>query len=98
MKRRDLLQSLAAGGLLTAAERAAARNSANNAQKVLRLALSFAETGFDPAQISDTNSNMISGAIFEAPLTYDYLARPGKLKPRLADGMPEVSADFRTYT
>jgi len=98
MKRRDLLQSLAAGGLLTAAERAAARNSADNAQKVLRLALSFAETGFDPAQISDSNSNMISGAIFEAPLTYDYLARPGKLKPRLADGMPEVSADFRTYT
>jgi len=98
MKRRDLLQSLAAGGLLTAAERAAARNSADNAQKVLRLALSFAETGFDPAQISDGNSNMISGAIFEAPLTYDYLARPGKLKPGLADGMPEVSADFRTYT
>ena len=30
--------------------------------------------------------------------SYDHLARPSKIKPLTADGMPEVSADFRVWT
>src|SRR5688500_2171771 len=52
------------------------------APKVLRYAFPIAETGFDPAQISDLYSRTIAANIFEAPLSYDYLARPFKLKPQ----------------
>jgi len=65
--------------------------------KVLRYAFPVAETGFDPAQISDLYSRIITAHIFEAPLAYDHLARPFKLKPSTAMAMPEVSDDFRTF-
>ncbi len=38
--------------------------------KVLRYAFRIAETGFDPAQISDLYSRTIAGAIFDAPLQF----------------------------
>jgi ABC-type transport system substrate-binding protein len=66
--------------------------------KVLRYAFEIAETSFDPPRISDLYSNIVNGAIFDAPLAYDYLARPSKLKPNTATGLPEVSADGLTYT
>src|SRR6185369_11497526 len=56
------------------------------------------ETGFDPAQLSDLYSNTVTGGIFEAPLTFDYLARPIKMKPLTAVAMPEISADFKRFT
>ncbi|MBI5276553.1 MAG: bicyclomycin resistance protein [Burkholderiales bacterium] len=67
-------------------------------EKVLRYAFPVAETGFDPAQVNDLYSRIVTANIFEALYGYDYLARPAKVKPVLADGMPQVSADFRTYT
>jgi len=67
-------------------------------EKVLRYAFPVAETGFDPAQLNDLYSRIITANIFEALYGYDYLARPAKVKPVLAEGMPEISADFRTYT
>ncbi|MEQ1806041.1 MAG: ABC transporter substrate-binding protein, partial [Burkholderiaceae bacterium] len=36
--------------------------------------------------------------IFEPLLTYDYLARPVKLKPQTAVALPEISADFTRFT
>src|SRR5690349_4112824 len=66
--------------------------------KVLRYAFPAAETGFDPVQVSDVYSHIVTAHVFDAPLTYDPLARPFKLKPSTAAAMPEVSADFRTYT
>ncbi len=68
------------------------------APHVLRFAFPIAETGFDPAQISDLYSGTIASNIFEPPLTYDYLARPIQLKPLTAAALPEVSADFREFT
>jgi ABC-type transport system substrate-binding protein len=66
--------------------------------KTLRLAFSGAETGFDPVQISDIYSGPIVANIMEAPLTYDYLARPIQLKPQTLSAMPEVDAEQRTFT
>ncbi len=71
---------------------------AASAQKVLRLAFKVAETGFDPAQINDLYSRTVTPHIFEALYEYDHLARPVKIKPLTAAGMPEHSADFRTWT
>ncbi len=66
--------------------------------KVLRYAFQVAETGFDPGQINDLYSSIILSHIFDAPLTYDFLARPSKVIPNTSAGMPEVSDDWRTWT
>jgi ABC-type transport system substrate-binding protein len=66
--------------------------------KVLRYAFEVAETSFDPYRISDVYSNIVNQGMFEAPLTYDYLARPLKLRPQTLESMPQISADRRTYT
>jgi ABC-type transport system substrate-binding protein len=68
------------------------------AEKQLRYAMRVAETGFDPVQINDLYSSILLSHIFDAPLTYDYLARPAKVKPNTAVALPEVSADARVWT
>jgi len=66
--------------------------------KVLHFYFPVAETGFDPARVSDVYSSTINEAIFERLLTYDYLARPAKLVPMVAEAMPKVEDDGRTWT
>ena len=66
--------------------------------KVLRYAFRIAETGFDPAQITDLYSRTIAAAIFDAPLQYEFLARPFRVRPNTLVAMPEVSSDFRSFT
>ncbi|MEP7330282.1 MAG: ABC transporter substrate-binding protein [Betaproteobacteria bacterium] len=65
--------------------------------KVLRTVIIIAETGFDPQASQDLYSNVINSAIFEALYQYDYLTRPHKIVPRVADGMPDISADGMTW-
>ena len=72
--------------------------AANTAPKVLRYALRIAETGFDPAQITDLYSRTIAANIFEAPYQYEFLARPVRLRPSTTVAMPEVADDFKTFT
>jgi oligopeptide transport system substrate-binding protein len=67
-------------------------------QKVLRVPFVVAETNFDPAFVSDQYSHNVVHEIFEPPLTYDFLARPMKLKPETAEAMPEISDGGKTYT
>jgi ABC-type transport system substrate-binding protein len=67
-------------------------------RKVLKVAFRVAETSFDPAKINDLYSRTVTPHIFESLYTYDFLARPAKIKPLLAAGMPVVSADYRTFT
>jgi ABC-type transport system substrate-binding protein len=76
----------------------AATAQATEPQKILRTAYRVAETSFDPAKINDLYSRTVTPHIFEALYKYDHLARPSKIVPQLAVGMPEVSADFRTWT
>ncbi|HEU5293650.1 MAG TPA: ABC transporter substrate-binding protein [Burkholderiaceae bacterium] len=66
--------------------------------KTLRYAFPIAETGFDPAQITDLYSRTIAASIFEAPLEFEFLARPVRMRPNTAAAMPEVSADYKTFT
>lgn len=69
------------------------------ARKVLRYAFLVAETGFDPVRISDLYSRICTAHLYEALYRFDHLARsPAKVVPHVADGMPEVSDDFRTWT
>jgi ABC-type transport system substrate-binding protein len=99
MKRRQLTHGLAAAWAATALPAFGEAGMAGaTGEKVLRYAFQVAETGFDPAQLSDLYSRVVTSHIFDAPLTYDHLARPFKLRPLVAAAMPEVSADFRAFT
>ena len=102
LKRRQLTHAFAAAWAASAlpslgAQGAVATEGATG-EKVLRYAFPVAESGFDPAQLSDLYSRIVTAHIFDSPLTYDHLARPFKLKPLVAEAMPEVSVDFRTFT
>jgi ABC-type transport system substrate-binding protein len=77
---------------------AGAASAQNVEHKVLRLLFGSPETSFDPARISDLYSRAVTTHIFEAPYAYDHLARPIRVRPLTAVGMPEVSNDFRTWT
>jgi ABC-type transport system substrate-binding protein len=68
------------------------------APKVLHYSFRVAETGFDPAQISDLYSRVIAASIFDAPLQYEFLARPYRFRANTLAELPEVSADFKTFT
>ncbi len=84
---------LAVAGLAYAADPPAAAP----AQKVLRYAMRIAETGFDPAQISDLYSSVLAASMFDSLYEYEFLARLVRIRPRTAAGMPEASADFKTF-
>jgi ABC-type transport system substrate-binding protein len=98
--RGGLLAGLAALLPLAAPAQPAGTASAPGAapQKVLRYAIRVAETGFDPAQISDLYSRTIAAAIFDAPLQWEFLARPVRYRPNTLVALPEVSDDFKTFT
>jgi ABC-type transport system substrate-binding protein len=66
--------------------------------KVLRYAFEVAETSLDPVRLNDLYSRTIMPHIFEGLYHYDHLARPVKIKPLTAVGMPLVSEDFRVWT
>ncbi|NBT10774.1 MAG: bicyclomycin resistance protein [Betaproteobacteria bacterium] len=81
-----------APGLWTASAEAAG-------EKVLRYAFLAPESTFDPPSTnSDFYSSTLISQILEAPLTYDYLARPVRLIPNTAQALPQISADGLTIT
>jgi oligopeptide transport system substrate-binding protein len=67
-------------------------------KKVVRLEFKADITGFDPAAAPDLYSGIVIDGVFDTILTYDYLAEPSKLMPKLADSMPEVSEEGKLYT
>jgi ABC-type transport system substrate-binding protein len=96
MRRRTLLNAAALAPLGASVSIAPAQMVAG--PKVLSYAFEVAETGFDPAQISDRYSRIVTAHIFEGLYEYDHLARPYLIRPNTAAGMPEASADFREFT
>src|SRR5437867_12309194 len=81
-------------GLLLAAP---ATSLAADPSKVLRIAFEVAETGFDPAKVTDNYSSQVMRAVYECMLSYDYLARPVKLVAKTAEALPEVTDGGKTY-
>lgn len=85
------------GAMLTAGTAPGLVSAQGRGERVLRLAFNTPETGFDPALVPDSNTAHVCAAIFEAPLTFDHLARPARLVPQTAVALPEVSADFTRF-
>ena len=99
ISRRTVVAGAAAGALAPRLSWAADDGvGAPVAPKVLRYAFEVAETSLDPAKINDLYSRTLTPHIFEGLYTYDHLARPVKIKPLTADGMPQHSDDFRVWT
>ncbi len=71
---------------------------ARSGPKTFRYAFRVAETGFDPARISDLYSRTVTPHLFESLYTYDHLARPAKIRPLTASALPAASDDWRTFT
>jgi ABC-type transport system substrate-binding protein len=92
----DRRRFLAAGAAAPLA--AAATPHVPARDRTLRVAFPSPETGFDPAQVQDTYSAQVITHLFDAPLRWDYMARPARLVPNTSVGLPEVSSDFRTFT
>ncbi|MEO6364226.1 MAG: ABC transporter substrate-binding protein, partial [Caldimonas sp.] len=89
--------SLAAAGAWPAAQ-AAETDTGTNGANVLRILFEAAETGFDPVGSNDLYSNRVKSHIFESLIGYDPIAVPVRPVPVTAEALPEVSADFRTWT
>ncbi len=100
IKRRTVLAGAALGvalpGLADAAPAPEAR--VQSGLKVLRYAFEVAETSLDPVKVIDLYSRTLTPHIYEALYAYDHLARPIKVRPLTAEGMPEHSDDFRVWT
>lgn len=54
--------------------------------------------GLDPAFADDLYSGIETTRIYEGLMQYEYLKRPYQLKPALAEAMPTISKDGKTYT
>ncbi len=54
--------------------------------------------GLDPAFADDLYSGLEVMRIYEGLLQYKYLKRPYQLEPALAEAMPTISKDGKTYT
>jgi ABC-type transport system substrate-binding protein len=92
-----ILTRLLFAGALLAATALQAQPAVPAPAKVLRVSFAGSENGFDPAQVSDVVSAALVGSLFDAPLTYDYLARPVRLKPNTAVALPEISDDHKRF-
>jgi len=93
-----MLSVFRAAAVCVAVLSSAASVHAAEPEKVLRYAMRVAETGFDPAQISDLYSSTLVANMFDAPYATEFLARPVRDRPNTAVALPEASADFKTFT
>ena len=90
-----LARCLAAGLALLLAGHAWAGDAA---ARVLRLSMVSDAVSLDPQRVNDVYSSEVLSHITETLYSYEYLARPLRLKPQTAAALPEVSEDFRQFT
>ena len=64
--------------------------------------ISYSQTsrirGLDPAVSGEVSASLAISKIYEGLLQYDYLARPYRVIPLLAESMPTISSNGLTYT
>jgi hypothetical protein len=65
--------------------------------RILHLSLGRLICSLDPVLASDTTSQYMVGAFYDAPLQYDYVARPYRLEPALLEAMPEPLDGARSF-
>ncbi|MFO1317546.1 MAG: hypothetical protein U1F58_18290, partial [Burkholderiales bacterium] len=68
------------------------------AERVLRVGIPVMPETLDPARATNAQELMAMAGIYDSLYAHDPLAHPPALVPLAAAAMPDVSADFRTYT
>ena len=74
------------------------RRPDNNGSEEVSYSQTSRIRGLDPAVSGEVSSSLAISRLYEGLLQYDYLARPYKLIPALAEAMPKISDDGLTYT
>lgn len=72
--------------------------SSKEPAKTLHIPVPAKIKGLDPILADDLYSGDEVGKVYESLFQYSYLKRPYTLEPQLADGMPSLSTDKKTYT
>jgi len=70
---------------------------ATDMSKTIRVAFQVDVTGFDPQATNDLYSAHVNNALFDNLFEFDYYVRPARLRPALAEAMPEISADGKVW-
>ncbi len=70
----------------------------SNADEIVLYSRSYRIKALDPALSGDVSSSKAISRIYEGLVEYDYLTRPYKVGPLLAESMPKVSEDGLVYT
>ena len=73
------------------------RRGPQNLNSVLHVALRQKVNSLDPARTSDYYASVLVSRAYEGLLQYKYLKRPYELEGALAEGLPEIQNDGRTY-
>lgn len=70
----------------------------DNPTKTLNVSVEQQIKGFDPAQVRDEYSQLALTQVYQPLYQFSYLKRPYQVEPLLAQAMPEISKDQKTYT
>jgi len=70
----------------------------SEAENAIHIAVSAKIKGLDPVMSDDMYSGDEVARVYEGLYQYHYLKRPYTLIPALAEAMPEISADGKTWT
>ena len=70
---------------------------ATDMSKTIRVAFLVDVTGFDPQATNDLYSGHVNNALFDNLFEFDYYVRPPRLRPVIAESMPEISADGKVW-
>jgi ABC-type transport system substrate-binding protein len=73
-------------------------NDPGNGKETVSYSRTSRIRGLDPAVSGEVSSSLAIARIYEGLLQYDYLARPYKVVPLLAESMPGISEDGLVYT
>ena len=65
---------------------------------VLRVGMPLVAETLDPPRADNTQALVVMAGIYDTLYALDPVARPAAIVPMAAAALPEVSADFRTYT
>lgn len=101
MSKRNAIKRLAASGALAMALATQAVAPAAGAERppgVLRVGMPLVAETLDPARADNAQAFAVMAGIYDTLYVLDPIARPAAIVPSAAAALPEVSADFRTFT
>ena len=94
---RKYLAALTLAGLFFGLLSCSGRNT-DGGKKIVHFSMSDDVKSADPATVNDALSVEMTGNIFEGLVTYSYLGPVDHIEPLLAEALPEISKDEKTYT